>query len=178
MTHSSFSTPEPLQSPFLHSRFPPTSSPPLVLELGSGSGVIASFLTTHSTGLFGHSSITTPSAEISPHALKTTKQTVTASLTKESGYFLGAIRTDLATGLRSGVADMLVFNPPCPYRGSRRWGWRGGVDWSYKSGIGGSSVNIALNGEYNGVKWAVEKVGTSGRKGGWEVLGICSVMKW
>ncbi|KAG0637771.1 hypothetical protein HOY80DRAFT_889001, partial [Tuber brumale] len=98
--------------------------------LGSGSGVIASFLTTHSTALFFHSSIPTLSAEISPHAPNTTKQTVTASLTKERGYFLEAIRTDLAAGLRSGVVDMLVFNPPCPHRGSRRWGWRGWVDWS------------------------------------------------
>ncbi|PUU77787.1 hypothetical protein B9Z19DRAFT_1085559 [Tuber borchii] len=45
----------------------------------------------HSTTLFGHSSITTLSTEISPHDPKTTKQTVAASLTKESGYFLGAI---------------------------------------------------------------------------------------
>ncbi|KAG0634098.1 hypothetical protein HOY80DRAFT_1018660 [Tuber brumale] len=147
----------------------------------TGSGVIASFLTTHSTALFGHSSILTLSAEISPHTPKTMKQTVTASLTKESGYFLGAIRTDLATGLRSGVVDMLVFNPPCLHRGSRRWRWRGGVDWSYKSGIGGSTqggCGASRNGAYNGVKWTVEKVGTSGRKGGWEVLGICRVMKW
>ncbi|KAG0644553.1 hypothetical protein HOY80DRAFT_1013562 [Tuber brumale] len=136
-----------------------------------------SFLTTHSTALFGHSSITTLSAEISPHAPKTTKQTVTASLTKESGYFLGAIRTDLATGLRSGVVGMLVFNPPCPHRGSRRWGWRAGVDWSCVWWGSQGGCGAIRNGEYNGVKWTVEKVGTSGRKGGWEVLAICRVMK-
>lgn len=34
------------------------------------------------------------------------------------------------------------------------------------------------NGEYGGgVKWVVEKVGTSGKKGGWEVLGIWRVMR-
>lgn len=35
------------------------------------------------------------------------------------------------------------------------------------------------NGEYGGggVKWVVEKVGSSGKKGGWEVLGIWRVMR-
>ncbi|KAG0637763.1 hypothetical protein HOY80DRAFT_1016712 [Tuber brumale] len=123
-------------------------------------------------------SIPTLSAEISSHTPNTTKQTVTASLTKESGYFLGAIRTDLAAGLRSGVVDMLVFNPPCPHRGSRRWGWRGRVDWSCVWWGSQGGCGASRNGVYNGVKWTVEKVGTSGRKGGGEVLGICRVMKW
>ena len=36
------------------------------------------------------------------------------------------------------------------------------------------------NGEYGGgggVKWVVEKVGSSGKRGGWEVLGIWRVMR-
>ncbi|PUU73912.1 hypothetical protein B9Z19DRAFT_1103715 [Tuber borchii] len=141
-------------------------------------------------------SITTLSTEISPHAPKTTKQTVAASLTKESGYFLGAIRTDLATGLRSGVADMLVFNSPyVPTEvvedGDGEEGW---IRVACGRGVDGTEVtNRVLEGlsEYlsecgvgNKPKMVAErlemvkKVGTSGRKGGWEVLGICRVMKW
>ncbi|KAG0125194.1 hypothetical protein HOY82DRAFT_162197 [Tuber indicum] len=198
-----------LQSPFLRSRFPQTSLP-LVLELGSGSGVITSFLTTHSATLFGHTSITTLSTDISPHAPDATRQTVSANITKESGCFLGAIRTDLATGLRPGVVDMLVFNPPyVPTEvvedGNGEEGW---IGVACGGGVDGMEVTIRVlkglkeclsecgvayillcernkpeavaeqlrNGEY-GAKWIVEKVGTSGRKGGWEVLGIWRVMR-
>ncbi|PUU76434.1 hypothetical protein B9Z19DRAFT_1088308 [Tuber borchii] len=213
-----------LQSPFLHSRFPQTSSssssssssspPPLVLELGSGSGVITSFLTTHSTALFGHNSITTLSTDISPHAPKATRQTVAANLTEESGCFLGAVRMDLAIGLRSGVVDMLVFNPPYVPTEVVEDGDGGEEGWigvACGGGVDGMEVTNRVlegllneclsergvayillcernrpevvagrlrNGEYDGVKWVVEKVGTSGRKGGWEVLGIWRVMRW
>ncbi|KAG0636665.1 hypothetical protein HOY80DRAFT_336419 [Tuber brumale] len=198
-----------LQSPFLRSHFPQTSLP-LVLELGSGSGVITSFLTTHSATLFGHTSIMTLSTDISPHAPNATRQTVSANITKESGFFLGAIRTDLATGLRPGVVDILIFNPPyVPTEvvedGSGEEGW---IGVACGGGVDGMEVTIRVlkglkeclsergvayillcernkpeavaeqlrNGEY-GVKWIVEKVGTSGRKGGWEVLGIWRVMR-
>jgi len=119
---------------------------------------------------------------------------------------------DLAVGVRAGVVDVLMFNPPyVPTEvvvedGSGEEGW---IGVACGGGVDGMEVTIRVlrglneclsecgvayillcernkpeavaeqlrNGEY-GVKWVVEKVGTSGRKGGWEVLGIWRVMRW
>ena len=183
--------------------------------------MITSFLTTHSAALFGHGSILTLATDISPHAPRATRETVAANMItttkegggEESGCFLGAIRMDLATGVRSGVVDVLVFNPPyVPTEeavvgdGSGEGGW---IGVACGGGVDGMEVTIRVlegldeclsecgvayillceknkpeavaeqlrNGEY-GVKWVVEKVGTSGKKGGWEVLGIWRIMRW
>jgi len=94
---------------------PPTTSTPLVLEIGTGSGVILAFLTAYAATLFGRK-VLTLGTDINHYACTATTQTVHSTCagtpSGRSGSFLGALHGDLGTPLRAGVVDVLVFNPP------------------------------------------------------------------
>lgn len=102
-----------------------TSSPsPLVLEVGTGSGVILAFLTANSQEIFGRTDILTIGTDVNPYACHATQQTVlkacqeisTASERKSARStaisFLATLNADLATSIRPNVVDVLIFNPP------------------------------------------------------------------
>ncbi|KAI5842694.1 hypothetical protein BZA05DRAFT_411976 [Tricharina praecox] len=95
---------------FLHSHFAPPSSPPLILELGTGSGIISAFISTNTTALFGRADVHLLGTDANSIACAATAQTL--SLTPAPSHFLGALVADLAAPLRDHVVDMLVFNPP------------------------------------------------------------------
>ena len=123
---------------FLHGRFvaPPTprarpSPPPLVVEVGTGSGVVLAFLTAHARRIFGRHDVVVLGTDVNPFACRDAVVTVRQAAeeaaaaaaaggdvsaemraAKGPGAFLGVVRGDLASPLRPGQVDVLVFNPP------------------------------------------------------------------
>ncbi|GAB0132856.1 hypothetical protein EsDP_00001280 [Epichloe bromicola] len=109
------------ETAFLRSRFPaPPSSPPaLVVEVGTGSGVVLAFATAHALAIFGTRDVLTAGVDVSPFACRATVATVgkaagasPGSHSRSHGMFLGSCTGDLATPWRDGAVDVLVFNPP------------------------------------------------------------------
>ncbi|KAJ2891269.1 hypothetical protein MKZ38_000653 [Zalerion maritima] len=115
----------------------PRSQPqgaPLVLEVGSGSGVVTAFLTANAGRLFGHAAVLTLSTDVNVFACSATAKTTTRACAGEGerqrssgttdgdgnetendagpGAYLASLRADLATPFLPGSVDVLVFNPP------------------------------------------------------------------
>lgn len=111
---------------FLQSRFntrsPKISSSPLVLEIGTGSGVVLSFVHAHAALIFGRADILTAGVDVNRYACKSTEETVRVAEKEQTqergqgqasyGCYIGNILGDLTTPLRIGTVDMLIFNPP------------------------------------------------------------------
>lgn len=99
---------------------------PFVVEIGPGSGVVIGFVNAHATHIFGTSTVLTAAIDVNRYACAATGETVrkaaaenapssstsSASATKSSGTFLGAVQGDLTAPLRDGSVDVLIFNPP------------------------------------------------------------------
>ena len=95
------------------------NSSPLLLEIGTGSGVVLAFVTAHAHAIFGRADVIALGTDVNTFACKATKQTVAqacqapqAKDVNRSGYLLATIQADLASPLRDGVVDVLIFNPP------------------------------------------------------------------
>ena len=113
----------PREIQFLRERFRPVqgqaSSAPLVLEVGTGSGVVLAFIHANTRLLFGRD-VLTLGVDVNRYACEATRQTVAQAVPSEdlggaaraSALFLGALQGDLTTPIRPGIADVLVFNPP------------------------------------------------------------------
>ena len=102
------------QREYLTSRFP-SGSGPVVLEAGTGSGVVVAFLAAHSSKIFGHRNVTLLAVDMNPFACRAARTTVDLAVTVSkgsSGRYLGAFVGDLTDAVRPGSIDVLVFNPP------------------------------------------------------------------
>ncbi|KAK5655446.1 hypothetical protein OQA88_5717 [Cercophora sp. LCS_1] len=114
----------PSESTFLTSRFNPSpSSPsssagrgtPLLLEIGPGSGVVLSFLTSNALPIFGTPHLLTLGIDVNPYACAATNTTVAKAIAASPtppGFFLDTAQGDLATAIKPHSVDILVFNPP------------------------------------------------------------------
>lgn len=124
------------ENSFLTERFCPTtnstnlqnthSPSPLVVEIGTGSGVVLAFLTANAQAIFGRTDILTLGTDVNPYACQATTQTVlkacrqTGSSASAQNTFtrsnavsyLATLNADLGTSIRSNTVDVLVFNPP------------------------------------------------------------------
>ncbi|OAP58438.1 hypothetical protein AYL99_07528 [Fonsecaea erecta] len=117
------------------------SPPPLLVEVGPGSGVVVAFLAAHAPAIFGRP-VLGLSVDVNPYACRATRTTVekalgetqaaaaaemtTTTLTttttideknpwsrsRSRSIYLASLNGDLVTPLRSGEVDVLVFNPP------------------------------------------------------------------
>lgn len=114
---------------WLHERFSSSSSspePPLVVELGPGSGVIMAFVTAHARRIFGRG-ILSLSVDVNRHACVATRTTVQTALAEtqesaaattgdsnpaDSSSYLASLNGDLSGMLRPGSVDVVLFNPP------------------------------------------------------------------
>ena len=103
---------------------------PLILEVGTGSGVVLAFVNAHADRLFGRRDVLTLGTDVNGFACAAAPNTVMiASQANEKGAddegtktrpyssgssssFQGIIQADLASPLRAGSVDVLIFNPP------------------------------------------------------------------
>lgn len=101
---------------FLHSRFAnPPSSPPLILEVGVGSGVVLAFAAANADTIFGREDVLTLGTDINSFACNAASQTVRTALKDRNGVastFLDVVNGDLASSIRPHSIDVFIFNPP------------------------------------------------------------------
>lgn len=108
------------ETSFLQSRFPAGSHtpPPLILEVGPGSGVVIAFVAANAASLFGHAHVLALAVDVNRFACAATAVTARKAVRdvatggRGGGLFLDAVQGDLASPLRAGQVDVLVFNPP------------------------------------------------------------------
>ncbi|KAK0295938.1 S-adenosylmethionine-dependent methyltransferase [Friedmanniomyces endolithicus] len=106
------------ETKFLKDRFAPATASPLVLEVGTGSGVVLAFVTAHADSIFGRADIATIGTDVNPFACEATAETVRVAVTEQAkagkipGHFCDCINGDLSTALKHGSVDVLIFNPP------------------------------------------------------------------
>ncbi|CBQ72218.1 related to MTQ2-Putative S-adenosylmethionine-dependent methyltransferase [Sporisorium reilianum SRZ2] len=83
-----------------------TTSSPLCFEIGSGSGIVTSFL----SHILGPTSAAYLAIDLNPHA-----NTCTLATGRANSVHIEAVRSSLLDGLRArlkGQMDVLLFNPP------------------------------------------------------------------
>ncbi|KAF4635504.1 hypothetical protein G7Y89_g2601 [Cudoniella acicularis] len=103
---------------FLRERFHSGVPSPLVVEIGSGSGVVISFIDAHTETIFGRSDILTAGVDVNSHACSATIQTVNVAEKEQKsqgishGFYLGNVAADLGSAMKPEEVDVLVFNPP------------------------------------------------------------------
>lgn len=104
----------PSECAFLSERFPQPTAPPLILEVGVGSGVVLAFVAANAHSLFGRHDILTLGTDINSFACKAASQTVSTAI-EENGQrsiFLDVVNGDLASAIRPHSIDVFIFNPP------------------------------------------------------------------
>jgi release factor glutamine methyltransferase len=101
---------------FLQTRFSQanSSSSPLVVEVGTGSGVVLAFVAAHGSAIFGRPDIFSLGVDVNPFACQATNETVLTALADQSSksVHMGAVRADLTSALPKNSVDVLIFNPP------------------------------------------------------------------
>lgn len=104
------------ESAFLQQRFSKAqSAPPLVLEVGVGSGVVLAFAAANASRIFGRQDVLTIGTDISSFACKAAAQTIRTAITehgRSTSISLDVVNGDLATPLRPHSVDVFIFNPP------------------------------------------------------------------
>lgn len=106
------------ESAFLQDRFKQTAStaPPLVLEVGVGSGVVLAFVAANAGAIFGRHDVLTLGTDINSFACRAASQTVRHAVQERDketrSIFLDVVNGDLASALRPQSVDVFVFNPP------------------------------------------------------------------
>jgi release factor glutamine methyltransferase len=103
------------ETTFLQGRFKHARTPPLVLEVGVGSGVVLAFVAGNAGRLFGRNDVLTLGTDINSFACKAASQTVRTSIEErknERSVFLDVVNGDLASVIRPGSIHVCIFNPP------------------------------------------------------------------
>ena len=93
---------------------------PLVLEVGTGSGIVLAFVAAQAKTIFGRQDIIALGTDVNYFACGAAKQTVqqtsrdanSAERSVTSASPSAILCADLMSPLRCGVADVLIFNPP------------------------------------------------------------------
>ncbi|OJJ77864.1 hypothetical protein ASPBRDRAFT_191138 [Aspergillus brasiliensis CBS 101740] len=121
----------PTESAWLTNHFSPaTSSPsPLLLEVGSGSGVVLAFLTANSHHILGRTDVLALGTDVNRNACLATRQTVLKAIEEQQtsqntqitstdgahrikSIISSTLTSDLASPIRPHSIDILLFNPP------------------------------------------------------------------
>jgi release factor glutamine methyltransferase len=129
------------ETAFLRARFSPPrrrTPPPLLLEVGAGSGAVLAFLAAHSRAILGRADAAALATDVNEHACWAARDTVRLALAAAGGagegeeegagggggrrpgggsgaattHLLASLTADLAAPLRPRTVDLLVFNPP------------------------------------------------------------------
>lgn len=80
---------------------------PIVCEIGSGSGIVSTFLKAHvfPQGLFF-------ATDVNPNACEAILATVKANCSEQRFDTFDAMQMSLTTGIKKNLIDVLIFNPP------------------------------------------------------------------
>ncbi|EUC48393.1 hypothetical protein COCMIDRAFT_87457 [Bipolaris oryzae ATCC 44560] len=104
------------ETTYLKDRFGDASStPPLVLEVGVGSGVVLAFVAANAQTIFGRHDALTLGVDINSFACNAAAHTVQNAIQereKERSIFMDIVNGDLANAIRPGTVDVFIFNPP------------------------------------------------------------------
>ncbi|KAJ4344290.1 S-adenosylmethionine-dependent methyltransferase [Ascochyta clinopodiicola] len=106
------------ESAFLQDRFKQSSTaPPLVLEVGVGSGVVLAFVAANAGSIFGRHDILTLGTDINSFACQAASRTVVTAIEEkehrqEKTVFLDIVNGDLASAILPHSIDVFIFNPP------------------------------------------------------------------
>ena len=106
------------ESKWLIERFDKTKhTSPLVVEVGTGSGVVLGFAAAQSEKIFGRRDILTLGTDVNRNACLATRETVTNAIKAEQQpnprtVHISSLTADLCAPLRPGSVDVLLFNPP------------------------------------------------------------------
>ncbi|KAI8939436.1 hypothetical protein NX059_003216 [Plenodomus lindquistii] len=106
------------ESKFLKQRFNKASSPtpPLVLEVGVGSGVVLAFVAANARSILGRHDVLTLGTDINSFACKAASQTIRHAIDEQKDgcrtVFIDVVNGDLATAIRPNSVDVFIFNPP------------------------------------------------------------------
>jgi release factor glutamine methyltransferase len=107
------SSPQEVQ--FLKHQFPNGGPAPVILEVGTGSGVVVAFLTSQSMKILGREDVMELATDVNREACQAATQTIYEAMKSEDfkcGISLGTIQMDLASAICPGIVDILLFNPP------------------------------------------------------------------
>jgi release factor glutamine methyltransferase len=109
----------PTEATFLTDRFSCRCSSPVLLEVGTGSGVVLGFATSWAKKIFGRRDILAFGTDVNRIACKATAQTARTTIAASdapdesfSAIWGDTIMADLTTCIRPGEVDILIFNPP------------------------------------------------------------------
>lgn len=93
-----------------------SSATPLIVEVGSGSGVVIAFTAANAKHILGRDDILALAVDVNRDACQATQQTVQTAITEtgnaSSTHYLSSLTGDLVSPLRPGSVDILLFNPP------------------------------------------------------------------
>ncbi|KAF3273669.1 S-adenosylmethionine-dependent methyltransferase [Orbilia oligospora] len=105
----------PSEIAFISSRLPAGTPSPLLVEIGTGSGIVSAFLAAHAGVLFGRQDVITMGLDVSYTANTVTSTTISNTCSEHpetSATFLDCMTSDLTSCLKPNCVDILVFNPP------------------------------------------------------------------
>lgn len=98
---------------FLSQRF--SSTVPLIVEVGTGSGVVLGFTNAHTQTIFGKREVLTAGVDMNLFACRATVETAERAQIDNPdshGMYLGSCMGDLMAPWRRNTIDVLIFNPP------------------------------------------------------------------
>lgn len=101
------------QKEWLRNHFPRSQPTPLVLEVGTGSGVVIGFLAANAQEIFGRD-VLAMGMDVHEKACRATDVTVQKALIEQSSrsVYLGSTCADLLEANIPAAVDVMVFNPP------------------------------------------------------------------
>lgn len=88
---------------------------PLVVEIGTGSGVVIGFVNAHAKTIFGSNHVLTAGVDMNAFACRATVGTVSKAQEDNKtthGMYIGSCMGDLTSPWRKQDIDVLIFNPP------------------------------------------------------------------
>ncbi|KAF7593518.1 S-adenosylmethionine-dependent methyltransferase [Aspergillus hancockii] len=110
------------ESTWLKNRFndptTPASPSPLIVEIGSGSGIVLGFVASNSHHIFGRRDILPLGIDVNRNACAATRETANKAITERQSdtsdktVYLASVMADLGSAIRPGSVDVLLFNPP------------------------------------------------------------------